>query len=126
MKITRKINLIYYSVFIYLLLEDMAKKYVYSHTDKLVELLNEYAPDYCKDYPDDVIMDAIVISKRFWFIERLVKNDKIDIYKLMATEWCPTNWWGRETEWYSNLERLLMVLSIQDQPIEYLCSILKE
>jgi hypothetical protein len=46
--------------------------------EKLIELLNEYAPDYCKNYPDDIIMDEIVISKRFGFIKWLVDNDKID------------------------------------------------
>jgi hypothetical protein len=46
--------------------------------EKLLNLLNDYAPDYCKNYPDDIIMDEIVISKRFGFIKRLVDNDKID------------------------------------------------
>jgi hypothetical protein len=45
---------------------------------KILKLLNEYAPDYCKDYPDDIIMDEIVISKRFGFIKWLVDNDKIN------------------------------------------------
>ena len=108
----------------------MAKKYVYSHMDKIVELLNEYAPDYCKDYPDDVIMDAIVISKRFWFIERLVENDKINeelIKRVLIRAYItPNELFWLKCEFYDYYESLLMILSIQDQPIEYLCSILKE
>ena len=120
--------------------------------EKLVELLNEYEKskygiswsyeleiddetgeptwwiiDSSEDYFEvtSYYITMKIISKRFWFIKWLLYNDKIDINKLMSTEWCPTNWWCRETEWYSNSERLLMLLSIQDNPIEYLCSILR-
>lgn len=62
-----------------------------------------------------------IISKRFWFIERLVKNDKIE--------------WSEETAFVTFLEReinadksdaLVSLLAVKDNPIEYLCSILKE
>ena len=68
---------------------------------------------------------AYIVSKDFWWIKWLVENDKIDIVKLRWANWCPTNWWCRETEWYSDEECLLILLSIQDEPIEFLISILK-
>ena len=83
--------------------------------EKLVKLLNEYSPDYCKDYPDDIIMDEIVISKRFGFIKWLVDNDNIDLTKLyhdMRLE-------------FGNYYWLLMQLSISDTPIQDLCVWLK-
>lgn len=84
--------------------------------EKLLKLLKEYAPDYCKDYPDDIIMDEIVISKRFGFIQWLVDNDKIKL-------------WAYDVEWYHfNIHTyldLIMLLAISDTPIDDLFSYLK-
>lgn len=91
--------------------------------EKLLKLLKEYAPDYCKDYPDDIIMDEIVISKRFGFIKRLDYHDKIDYKKLdKIKSWQTLDECSINNEIY---EDLLMLLSIQDKPIEFLISILK-
>lgn len=91
--------------------------------EKLVKLLKEYAPDYCKDYPDDMIMDEIVISKRFGFIKWLDYHDKIDYKKLDKIKSRQTlNVCSINNEMY---EDLLMLLSIQDEPINFLISILK-
>ena len=106
--------------------------------EKLLKLLKEYAPDYCKNYPDDIIMDEIVISKRFGFIKWLVDNDNIDLDKLkynasftMLTHsiwlWCE---WHTAHEWESILKAIwtnaiIAYLSIQDKQIEFLISILK-
>ena len=57
---------------------------------------------------------AWIISKKFWFIEQLIKRNQIDLEKFP------------QIMEYSDYESLLMILSIQDNPIEYLCSILKE
>ena len=64
----------------------------------------------------------ILISKSYGFIQRLVENDKIDLMKLK--KWIEDNKfycakWGKITN------MLLMLLSIQDNPIEFLISILK-
>ena len=63
---------------------------------------------------------AYLISKSFWFVKRLVENDKIDIRKLE----------DKDAEYsfhysFEDYEVLLMLLSISDTPIEFLCSILK-
>ena len=65
---------------------------------------------------------AYLISSSYWFIKRLVENDKIDLMKLK--KWIEDNKfycakWGKITN------MLLMLLSIQDNPIEFLISILK-
>jgi len=69
--------------------------------------------------------EARIISKQFWFIKRLVKNDKIDLggIEQRAIDFfydeSPVRWKEIRTE------RLIMMLSIQDNPIEDLISFLK-
>jgi hypothetical protein len=78
---------------------------------------------------------AWIISKKFWFIEQLLKRDEIksdgikpreDLFQEIQVIDFKTGkpiWWENR---YSETEQLIMYLSIQDNPIEYLCSILKE
>lgn len=68
--------------------------------------------------------EARIISKKFWFIQWLVENEKID---LDACEWEKTynNLTASRDSNYTQYERLLMALAIQDNPIEFLVSILK-
>ena len=117
---------------------------------KLIELLNEYeyslfedkslAPqrwdiqdwivfekDFCEDLdkPRDLTMDVThLISHRFWFIEWLVKNDKIDRDKVENK----TNFEFTCNYLYKKDEieyKLLMLLSISNSPIEDLILYLK-
>lgn len=68
-----------------------------------------------------------VISKEFWFIKRLVDNDKIDLDKVEKKFYydiCLTDYWDTERAyWKSDL--VISVLSISDNPIEDLCKLLK-
>ncbi len=70
-----------------------------------------------------------VISKRFEFIKWLVNEDKIDTNKLEKIWYektvCRYDWQYREIVEYSDYESLLMLLSIQDKPIEFLISVIK-
>ena len=76
---------------------------------------------------------AYILTKDFWWIKWLVDNDKI------TSDWIKPRdklvkeitiidedgnaiWWDNK---YTEEEQLLMYLSIQDEPIEFLCSILK-
>lgn len=59
-----------------------------------------------------------IISKQYWFIKWLVENDKINKRK----EYEDVKFWFVG---YSDYECLLMLLAIQDEPIEFLVSILK-
>ena len=95
--------------------------------DKLVWLINDYELTLPRNRR--VIWNAaaikstpeIIISKDYWFIKWLVDNDKIDrtyFYDLV---------WNYNLDlvplpWY---DCLLMLLSIQDNPIGYLIDILK-
>lgn len=71
--------------------------------------------------------NAVIISKRFWFIEWLVENDKIDTDELLDIYWetSQSMWQDNKYELYSEYERLLMLLALQDEPIEFLCNKLK-
>ena len=90
--------------------------------EKLEKLLKEYAPNYCNDLPNGIIMDELVISKRFWFIKWLVENDKIDLLKLTCMNPQYTEILDSDFSWE---ERIIMVLSIEENPISFLISILK-
>ena len=107
---------------------------------KLIKLLNEWLKYKEKFWPDKLtrvtwIDDSwellfklknwcywsveYVISKRCEFIKRLVNNDKINFDKLEDN-----------SDWYfidlsDNYLEILSLLSIQDNPIEFLVSILK-
>lgn len=69
--------------------------------------------------------NSVVISKSYGFIKRLVDNDKIDFIKVIQKKWH----WEIDNIMLSMKEReyleLLMLLSIQDNPIEFLINILK-
>ena len=110
--------------------------------EKLIELLNEYEWNklyfyddwiYCDKYDMYEVWDSLIeleiISKRYWFIKWLVENDKIDFDKVMKL-WIPC--FVRYDKWeiisvhdVDFYKQLIMLLSIQDNPIEFLISILK-
>lgn len=104
---------------------------------KLIKLLNEYLNDgqerlyACYPLDEDfdkffhtkdwewIIEEAQVISKKFEFIKWLLDNNKIDFVKL--DDDC--NWYEINTG--NEYLDLVALLSIQDNPIEFLISILK-
>ena len=77
--------------------------------------------------------DEILISKSLWFIKWLVENDKIDKKKIdtrlvkSVESHYDVDWWWVENSYedYSDIDTLLMLLAIQDEPIRFLCEILK-
>ena len=107
---------------------------------KLIELLNEFEYynkncEFWKEYnnytyrkreeyelEEDLTKNCMnitfILSKKFWFIKWLVENDKIDIDKL-EKKVLKENLIRKFDEW------LLMLLAIQDEPIRFLCEILK-
>lgn len=128
---------------------------------KFIELMNEYAHTYADHYDDtggeieikflehtdncfiyhcdwkfDSLVDDTVISNRFGFIKRLVKNDKIDRHSEnleldMKRIRIPQNYyisWGQSLDLQHKKAKyldLIALLSIQDEPIKYLCEIIK-
>lgn len=64
--------------------------------------------------------EARIISKKFWFIKWLVRNEHIDFKKLDTPRF---NQLVDNT--LDSYFALLMLLSIQDEPIDFLISILK-
>ena len=62
--------------------------------------------------------------KQFWFIKRLVDNDKIDLERILKENW-QFRLFYYDLERVKNYDRLVMYLSVEDNPIEFLVSILK-
>lgn len=106
---------------------------------KLIELLNEYEDwmvSWVKEYVEEfgvfvlnteqMIEEEIIISKSFWFIKRLVENDKIDRDKMNEKAEYKIYYSGtpREVK-QTSIDGLLMLLSISDTPIDDLVSYLK-
>lgn len=110
--------------------------------EKLVKLLNEYHfswTEYIWYFLDEEenriyfrtkvvdkwlideqrISDERIISKKFWFIKRLVKNNKVDLKKANNID----NW--PLFDYYSDEDALIMALSINNEPLKFLESILK-
>ncbi len=96
--------------------------------EKLIELLNEYdSPNWWKETEEGIDnvwkiyefhSELQIISKKYGFIKWLVENDKIDINK---TPWHYIYHYTDEDV----VKEALMQLAIQDEPIEFLCSLLK-
>ena len=110
--------------------------------EKLIELLNESEDWFVSHFVsyDDLnwvfrlnswqsFHYTLILSKEYWFIKWLVDNDKIDFYKVNEVYYKKVYYW---TDWkyvsyakFLDEEILIMRLSIQDNPIEFLCEILK-
>ena len=93
-------------------------------------MVEEYRLELAKRFPIELDLDVslawcticwihenVLISKKFWFIKWLIDNDKIDFDKIQI--------WFQLTLWYWKYDSLLMLLSIQDSPVEFLCEILR-
>lgn len=71
--------------------------------------------------------ESWICSKKFGFIKWLVDNNRIDTTNkfLVSVNVENTKNWMGYTKAFENYEAILMLLAIQDEPIEFLCSILK-
>ena len=93
--------------------------------EKLQELLKEYQlskwewvrlawPDVDVNDKEELVLEATLISKKYWFIQWLVDNEKIDLH-----------WPKYLTAYYNTTDTVIMLLAISSTPIEDLVSILK-
>ena len=92
---------------------------------KLIELLNEYSKEIWYFNEEDLQWQtkAWILSKEFWFIKWLVENDKIKLPSV-ADELPPMYWYDYSSNECKS-DRLIMLLSISDTPIDDLVSYLK-
>ena len=109
---------------------------------KLIELFKEYVDKYSNDAKvldewEYVVIDdgqsflywtreysyLTLISKKFWFIKWLVENDKIDIESYCRITSIERKW--EKDVYRDEVDSLLMLLAIQDEPIRFLCEIIK-
>lgn len=101
---------------------------LYRRTNKTEELLGEPWTLVPLTWKDFIILNRVmIISKEYGFIKWLVDNDKIDYEKVDKS-------WNDEMSFVDfkldnimeiRIKVVLMLLSIQDEPIEFLISILK-
>lgn len=88
--------------------------------EKLRNLLAEYMGlVHCDFKLED--RESEIISKKFWFIQRLVERDRIDYDR--AKEWCIWN------DLYNNYritkeDALIWCIAIQDNPLSFLNDLL--
>lgn len=118
--------------------------------EKLLNLLNEYEEKrikkinadwklrvkllfkpYTKEALTNQAYQAVqneIVSKYYWFIKRLFEKDKIDLWKIKKL-YRKSNEHSTHTYPilydYSYDESMLMLLAIQDDPIDFLISLLK-
>lgn len=111
--------------------------------EKLLQLLNEFKKDesfqfigYNEKYwvfntdlnigGDNSLPEETIVSKKFWFIQWLVENDKVGILWDVIKD---IQYWGHwqieNVDTYDKYDSLLMLLAINDDPIKFLVSILK-
>jgi hypothetical protein len=112
---------------------------------KLIEILNQFEKekkswftwrsidsyDNCVygvdcDWETEITMYSDLYSKWYGFIKWLVDNDKIDDKKLYSNDYrlmIKLEWESYWELWWA--DRLIMILSVKDSPIDFLCSILK-
>ena len=98
--------------------------------EKLQELLKEYQlskwewvrlawPDVEVNDKEELVLEATLISKKYWFIQWLYDNDKIDMEEVADR----MDSWGTDNS--CDVPNILMNLAIKDEPLEFLVSILK-
>ena len=114
---------------------------------KLIDLLNKYMKYKEKFWPDKLtrfkgvdtswnllfelknwayFQEEYIISKKYWFIKRLNNHDYIDTMKAYDKfDYCTMYQWEWKSDFEIQTDDLIMMLSIQEQPIEFLISILK-
>lgn len=90
--------------------------------DKLKDLLCEYIDSIWQQERWEIKTEEI-ISKKFWFIKWLVENEKINEHGIPEFYHVSDHCLKCVYEWIA--DNTIMLLSIQDEPIEFLISILK-
>jgi hypothetical protein len=103
--------------------------------EKLIELLNESEDWFVSKFVSYDNMSwvfrldnwqsfhyTLIFSREYCFINWLVNNDKIDLLKLTCMNPRYTEILDSDFSWE---DRIIMILSIQDEPIDFLLSILK-
>lgn len=72
---------------------------------------------------DKWMFDRVAVSKEYGFIKWLVDNDKIDVESYCRITSVERKW--EKDVYRDEVDSLLMLLAIQDEPIEFLIRLLK-
>lgn len=90
---------------------------IYAHSFMNCNLTFTYDGNRIRVQWDEIwpyVAESIILNKKFWFIKWLVENEKIDLDGYPDIDF-----------FNGDVNNLLMYLAIQDEPIEFLVSILK-
>lgn len=106
---------------------------------KLLQLLNEYQTQRGSKFKfssydersqsfllvdsNEVLWEETIISKKFWFVQWLMDQKKVEFDRVRDRSDFPllyAGWWG----FYSDADIIVATLSMEDEPIEFLISIL--
>lgn len=88
----------------------------------------EHSFDTFVEWKVDYMTDLYVVSKRCWFVQRLLENDKIDFEhnKLQVIKDIDVRWEViYDCTLFDKVDWVIMLLSISDNPIQDLISLLK-
>lgn len=92
---------------------------------EVIKIMAKIRQKYKATGDRDADMTHLICLKKYEFIKWLVDNDKID----QTNKFCVSvnvEWKGMGyTKAFEGYESLLMLLAIQNEPINFLCSILK-
>lgn len=106
--------------------KDLEIKSTNKQRRKLVDYLNEmFVEKFGRDWHftyKSRFDEVHVMSKKCWFIEWLLGKNKIDLLKLTCMNPQYTEILDSDFSWE---DRIIMILSIQDNPITFLLSVLK-
>lgn len=95
--------------------------------EKLMKYVEEMQKEWiniCRPrFQEYYLVDMMLISKYYWLIKWLVDNDKIDF----SRDWKYCEKSIEEFDWLfrADEDSLIMILAIQDKPIDFLLDILK-
>lgn len=101
--------------------------------EKLIELLTEYLVKEWNDVhdlkhvnhtfqnKDALFSDELICSRRFWFIERLIKSNELEEKEIVIG----AEWDYKFPEVFNFTEQVIMSLSISSSPIDDLIELLK-
>lgn len=109
-----------------------------SEYQKLLDLLNEYEDpmvSWYEKYDEETgffilnswqkVQEEVILGKTYWFIEWLVRNEHIDFSKVKEKTWLERELYERMLYWYKETDFLIMLLSIEDEPVRFISKLLK-
>ena len=101
---------------------------IYAHNFMNCNLTFTYDGDMIRVLWDEIrpyVAESIILNKKFWFIKWLVENEKIDFHIWNWEKYLEHPIWSSNYDKVRDYEDIIQWLSVEDEPIKFLCEILK-